>query len=257
MKFILFIFGMLCATQLLAASEVKDIPTRTGVMQRLLILKPEQPAAILVMFAGGNHALGIRQDGGITWGSASLLLRTSPLFVHSGFTVVIVDAPSDYQAESLGNFRESGEHTRDLAAILAFLRKDTTLPIWLIGTSSGTTSVLNAAIYLQQNGADGIVLTSGISAESGGALITQLAKIRLPTLSIRKVDPCHPAENSSHMSAFKNSSRAEELTVQNPVAVDTDPCRTPPTHGYLGLENQLVSKVSGWIKAFLQHKKFI
>lgn len=257
MKLLLLVCGILFATPVWATSEVKDIPTRTGVTQRLLLFKPEQPVAILVMFAGGNHALGIREDGGVTRGGASLLLRTSPLFVHSGFTVVIVDAPSDYQTESLGDFRESPEHTRDLAAIIAFLRKNSTLPIWLIGSSSGTTSVLNAAVHLQQNGADGIVLTSGISAESGGALITQIAKIRLPALSIRKVDPCRPAENSSRMSAFKNSPQAQEITVQNPVAPDADPCLTPPAHGYLGLENQLVSKISSWIKAILRQKNFI
>ena len=176
---LMFVFGMLISTQLWATIEIKDIPSRSGVTQRLLLLKPEQPSAVLLVFAGGDRALGIRDDGNLEWGGASLLVRTSPLFVQRGFTVAIMDMPSDRLAEPVGNFRESTDHAQDIAAVIAFLHKDSKLQVWLMGTSSGTTSVLNAAIHLQKNGADGIVLTSGIAADSGSQLAAQLGSRRI------------------------------------------------------------------------------
>lgn len=250
--------GMLFAMPLRAAGEVADIPTRPGVTQRVLLLKPDQPLAVLVMFVGGDSALGIRDDGSLTRGGASLLLRTSPLFTRSGFAVAIVDIPSDQQAMPVANFRESAAHAQDIAAVIAFIRKINNLPVWLIGASSGTTSVLNAAIRLQKNGADGIVLTSSISAEWGGTLMTQLSKIRVPALSVRKSDPCHPENDSSGiMGALKNSAKAEEIAINSVPAAGADSCKTPPTHGYLGLEYQLVDTISGWIKTALRQPDFI
>ncbi len=257
---LIFVCGILLSAPLWAADEIKDIPTRSGVTQRLLLIKAERPVAVLVMFAGGDRALGIRKDGGLQWGGASLLLRTSPLFVQRGFTVAIVDMPSDRLTEAIGNFRESTEHAQDIAAVIDFLRRDSGLQIWLMGTSSGTTSVLNAAIHLQKHGADGIVLTTGIAADSGSPLTTQLDEIRVPTLLVRKGDPCHPAQSGDAtgiIAALKNAPKAEELTVQSIVDKGADPCNIPPVHGYLGMENQLADKISGWIKTMLRRQNFI
>ena len=248
---LMFIFGTLFITPVWASSEIKDISTRPGVTQRVLLLKPARPLAVLVIFAGGDRPLGIADDGSLAWGSASLLIRTSPLFVRSDFTVAIVDTPSDQQATPTNLFRESAEQAQDIAAVIAFLRENSHLPIWLIGTGSGTTSVLNAAIRLQKNGANGIVLTSGIPAESRDTLTAQLGKIRIPTLSMRKTDPCHPApkaDPSGIIAALKNSPQAQELTVSAVLAADANPCLNPPSHGYLGMEDQLVEKISRWIK---------
>ena len=256
----LFIFGMLLASPLWAAGEVKDIPTRPGVTQRLLLLKPERPLAVLLVFTGGEQPLNIRKDGSLSWGRRNLLLRTSPLFVLRGFAVAIIDTPSDQKEKPVNNFRERGEHAQDIAAAIAFLRKDTQLPVWLIGTGSGTTSVLNAAIRLQRNGADGIVLTSGLADDSGSPFQARLGEIHVPTLSVRKTDPCIPSpqrESDDIMALFKNAPKADEIAVQPVVAADSDPCKAPPTHGYLGLEDQFTDKISGWIKSMLRRQKFI
>ena len=180
--------------------------------------------------------------------------------MHNNFSIAIVDIPSDQQTKPDRHFRESAQQAQDIAAVLAMLRKDSSLPIWLIGTGSGTTSVLNAAIRLQKNGADGIVLTSALTTETGGSLTPQLDKIHVPTLVMRKADACRPppqTDSSSMITALKNSPKAEELTVRAEVGADTDPCQTPPSHGYLGLENQLVDKISRWIKALLLPTHFI
>lgn len=255
-----FIIGMLLATPLWATGKVIDVPTRSGVTQRLLLLKPEQPLAVLLVFAGGERPLGIADDGSLAWGSASLLIRISPLFVQRGFTIAIVDIPSGQQSPPDSHFRESLEHAQDIAAIVAFLRKHSQLPVWLIGTGNGTTSVLNAATRLPKNGPDGIILTSSISDEYAAIINQKLDKVRIPVLLMRKTNPCpsagQPAPDSI-IAALKNSPKAEELVVTPATKTGADPCQIPPSHGYLGLENQLADKISSWIKTMLQPAGFI
>ena len=257
---LLLVFGMLISTPLWAAARVLDIPLRPGVTQRILLLESERPSAVLLVFAGGDHALGIRDDGSLKWGGGSLLVRTSPIFLQRGFTVAIVDMPSDRQAEAIDNFRESIGHGQDIATVINFFRRDNSLPIWLIGTSSGTTSVLNAAIHLQKNSADGIVLATGVAADSGSALAAQLDEIRIPTLVVRKGDPCRPVQSndsSGIIAALTNAPKAEEIVVQSVVEKGADPCTIPPVHGYLGMEEQFVDKISDWIKPSLRRRDII
>lgn len=260
MRTLIIIFGILTTTPLWAATEVKDIETRPGVTQRLLILKPEHPVAVLVMFTGGDRPLNIADDGSLGWGGTSLLIRVGPLFVQNDFVVAIVDISSDQKISPGSHFRESAEHAQDIAAILAFLRKDSPLPVWLIGTGSGTTSVLNAAIRLQKDGGDGIVLTSALSAEAEDTFAPQLDKVRVPVLVIRKADPCNPAPQTSPggiIALLRNSPKAEELTVSPSVEAGSNPCLAPSGHGYLGLENQLADKIATRIKSIMLPADFI
>jgi len=235
--------------------EVVDVPSRPGVTQRILIATPERALATLVLFAGGERPLGIQKDGSVVWGGPSLLVRSAPLFADAGFKVAIVDLPSDKQSGPVGDYRESAVHAQDIAAVIAHLRVSNRLPVWLIGTSSGSASVLNAAIRLQKGGPDGIVLTSGIPAEPGSALVAQLGEIRVPTLSVRKADPCNPAQQGDStgiMAALKNAPRAAEIAVQG-----SAPCGAAAAHGYLGMEKQLVDAIADWIKAGQRLPHFI
>jgi len=78
--------------------------------------------------------------------------------------VVVVDAPSDRQnPPDLSGFRGTPEHITDLKAVIAWLRKQADVPVWLVGTSCGTESAAFAATSLTgHDGPDGLVLTSTI-----------------------------------------------------------------------------------------------
>ncbi len=85
----------------------------------------------------------------------------NPLNVRSG-SQADVDHPTD-QSSDLYGFRGTEDHAKDVAAVIAYLRKEFGLPVWLVGTSRGTNSVANAAIRLQgPKGPDGIVLTATV-----------------------------------------------------------------------------------------------
>jgi hypothetical protein len=51
--------------------KVVDVPSRPGVTQRVLVLRPERPQAAVLLFAGGHGGLQITPAGGLTWAPAT------------------------------------------------------------------------------------------------------------------------------------------------------------------------------------------
>jgi hypothetical protein len=104
------------SSQLWAQTQrVVDIPTRTGVTQRMLVLAPEAPKAAVVLLAGGHGGLQISPNGSLKWGESNFLVRSRQLFASNGLTVAVVDAPSDRQNPPyLGGFRQRPEHVADI-----------------------------------------------------------------------------------------------------------------------------------------------
>ena len=67
----LFLFVFLSATFASAqTARVVDVPFRTGVTQRFLLLPAENARAAVILFAGGDGSIDISPDGGISEGDA-------------------------------------------------------------------------------------------------------------------------------------------------------------------------------------------
>ena len=116
--------------------KVVDVPTRPGVTQRFLYLAPESPIAAVILFAGGHGGLQILPNGSFKWGAENFLVRTRQLFAKNGLSVAVVDAPSDRQATPfLDGFRQRPEHVADIKAVIAWIKQQTNVPVWLVGTS--------------------------------------------------------------------------------------------------------------------------
>ena len=141
-----------CISQSVVAQvseKVVDIPTRPGVTQRFLFLVPENPKAAVILFPGGHGGLQISQNGTLRWGKENFLVRTRQEFADKGLSVVIIDAPSDRQSQPfLSGFRQKAEHAEDIKAVIAWLRKQNNVPVWLVGTSRGTQSAAFIATQL-------------------------------------------------------------------------------------------------------------
>jgi pimeloyl-ACP methyl ester carboxylesterase len=236
------------------AEEVKDLETRPGVKLRFLYIKQENPAASLVFFVGEHGKLNLGSSGNPSWGSTNFLFRTRQMWANQGFNVAIVDAPSDrLSGDGYFGFRQSREHAQDLAALLAFLRQDVKVPVWLVGTSRGTTSAAFGAIALKENGPDGIVVTSSITNSGGNLPKMNLKKIKVPVLVVHNEDDqCKftpYAEVSQIMAGLTNSRKAELMTFKGGHGIKGDPCDPISYHGYIGIEADVVARVSAWIKA--------
>jgi pimeloyl-ACP methyl ester carboxylesterase len=239
------------------ASRVVDIPTRPGVTQRFLYLSPASPKATVILFAGGDGGLGISPDGDFKWGAGNFLVRARQLFADKGLAVAVVDAPSDRQSYPyLTGFRQKPEHVADIKGVIAWLKQQNNLPVWLIGTSRGTQSAAFIATQLSpaNGGPDGLVLTSTILTDNQGRPVTDMAleKISIPVLVV------HHEQDGCKLCAYSNiprlmdklpSGKRKELITMHGGNDRGDPCEAFAHHGFNGLESEVVEKIAAWIEA--------
>lgn len=238
------------------AQKVVDIPTRPGVTQRLLVLSPPESKAAVILIAGGHGGLQIFSNGSFKWGDANFLIRTRQLFVDQGLTVAILDAPSDRQSPPfLSGFRQTAEHVEDIKAVIAWLREQAKVPVWLVGTSRGTQSAAYAAIALADSGGpDGLVLTSTILTETKGRPVPAmpLAKLHIPVLVVHHEQDgcslCSISDVPALMNKLGNSPRQQLLTFKGGENRG-DPCEALAHHGFNGLEREVVGQTAAWILA--------
>ena len=253
----LFQLGLLVfSSQLWAQTQrVVDIPTRTGVTQRMLVLAPESPKAAVVLLAGGHGGLQISLSGGIKWGEGNFLVRTRKLFASKGLMVAVVDAPSDRQnSPYLGGFRQRPDHVADIRAVIAWFKQQANIPVWLVGTSRGTQSAAFIATQLApaDGGPDGVVLSSTILTDTRSRPVPEmpLGKIQVPTLIVHhKQDGCGLCKYGdlpNLMNKLSAVPRKELLTFEGG-RNQGDPCEAMAYHGFNGIEQEVVAKTAAWI----------
>jgi hypothetical protein len=238
------------------AQRVVDIPTRPGVSQRMLVLSPQDPKAAVILFAGGHGGLQIFPNGSFKWGEGNFLVRSRQLFADHGLLVVVVDAPSDRQSfPYLSAFRQRPEHVADIKAVIAWVREQAKVPVWLVGTSRGTQSAAYAAIELSgPEGPDGLALTSTILTDDKGRAVPDmpLGKLRIPVLVVH-----HEQDGCSHCRFSDVPGLMEELGgVPKKQLLSFkggenrgDPCEAFAYHGFNGLEREVVAQISNWMLA--------
>jgi hypothetical protein len=237
--------------------SVVDIPTRSGVTQRMIVLSPPEPKAAVILFAGGHGGLQIFANGSMKWGEGNFLVRTRQLFADAGLTVAVIDAPSDRQSPPfLSGFRQRPEHAADVKAAIAWLRENAKAPVWLIGTSRGTQSAAYATTELAgPDGPDGLVLTSTILTDFKGnrpVPAMPLNKIRVPVLVVQHeqdgCEHCSFSEVPVLMAKLGNASRTQLLAFKGGENRG-DPCEAFAYHGFNGLEREVVQQIAAWILA--------
>jgi len=240
------------------AQRVVDIPTRPGVTQRMIVITPDTRTASVVLFAGAHGGLQVSPEGFVKWGDANFLVRTRQMFASKGLMVVVVDAPSDRQKPPyLAGFRQKQEHVDDIRAVIAWLKQQADIPVWLVGTSRGTQSVAFIATQIARadGGPDGIVLTSTMLTDVKGARAVPdmpLGKITVPTLVVHhKWDGCEHCKYDDIpklMDKLTSTPRRELIPFEGGQSKG-DPCEAMAYHGFNGLEQQVVTRIAEWITA--------
>jgi dienelactone hydrolase len=255
MRAVLCVLCLAVAPAWAQTGRVVDIPTRPGVTQRILVVEPEKPKAAVILFAGGHGGLMLTPQGDMGWGKGNFLVRTRALFARQGLLVAVIDAPSDHQAPPyLSGFRQTREHAADVKAVIAWLKKEANVPVWLVGTSRGTQSAASLAttLPLAEGGPDGIVLTSSILTDPKGRPVPDMPidKIKVPVLVVHhKLDGCalcRYADINALMGRLTASPRKELLTFDGGTSKG-DPCEAFAYHGYAGIEGDVVAKIGAWV----------
>lgn len=234
-----------------------DIPTRPGVTQRFLVITPEQPKAAVILFAGGDGGLSLSAEGGMQNLGGNFLVRSRQLFVNQGFTTVVIDAPSDRQSYPfLSGQRQTPAHVADVKAVMAWLRAQAKIPVWLIGTSRGTQSAGYIATQLPpaDGGPDGIVLTSTILNDSGSRAVPEMAldRIQVPVLvAHHRHDGCRVTLHGDLprlMTKLTTPPRKELMVFEGGID-QGNPCQARGHHGFNGIEREVVGRIAQWMTA--------
>lgn len=236
--------------------RVVDVPTRPGVTQRFLLIEPANAKAAVILFAGGHGGLQIAPDGKLGWGAGNFLVRTRQMLASHGLIVATLDAPSDRQSPPfLGGFRQGKHHAADVKAVIAYLRQQAQVPVWLMGTSRGTQSAGFLATELPRatGGPDGLVLTSTILTDKAGRPVPgmPLNFVKVPVLVVHHrqdgCEHCKYADLPLLMDKLTAAPRKELLTFEGGSVRNPDPCEAFTHHGYLGIELDVVAKIAAWI----------
>lgn len=238
-----------CCAAHAQAPRVVDLPSRPGVTQRILAITPEQPKAAVILFAGGDGGIGIRPDGRITRGG-NFLVRSRDLFAGRQLLTVVIDAPSDRS----GVPRETADHVSDVRAVIAWIRQQANIPVWLVGTSRGTQSAAHVATQLPRadGGPDGIVLTATMLSDRRGTAVPDmpLDRLRIPVLVVHhRHDGCRYClfnDMPRLMERLTTPPRRELLVFEGGDDVG-DPCQARAYHGFNGIEPEVVGKIAQWI----------
>lgn len=263
------LFGMLSVSLLifafqpaLAGSEtLESIKTPRGATEKFILIKPAAPVAAVILFAGGHGALGLKSASAMKWGAGNFLVRMREAFANEGFVVAVLDAPSDRQKGMNAIFRMSKDHADDIGAVAAYLKKETKLPVWVVGTSMGTFSAANGAIGAPD--VDGLVLTSTItrskpdwkiaSSHRDGVASMPLEKVSGPALIMsHKKDGCDitPASDAPKLQArLTKAAKTEIVLLDGGRPPQSEPCEAKAQHGYFGIETEAVEAIAKFIKA--------
>ena len=139
------------APQADGCGEVVTIETHGRTTTRYALAHPQGAPAqggriALVLLVGGGGHLDLDDKGCPRALTGNSLVRSLPHFHGAGFVTALVDAPSDHPGEDgLAGLRITTQHADDLGKVIADVRTRTNAPAWLVGTSRGTISAVNAA----------------------------------------------------------------------------------------------------------------
>jgi len=209
-----------------APPEVVDLPVSSGGgTEQVLFIAAPQPRATVILLSGGSGLLAIDNAGNVRPGN-NFLVRTRGSWATQGFAVLLPGPPN---GASLLGTRHSPAYLAALGAVIDYARSRVNAPVWLIGTSQGSTGAANGAAHLAPKVA-GVVLTSSVT-RTGRAGETVFdadpGAIAVPVLVVSNAgDGCivsPPGDGPRLLAALTRSSRKELILVQSS-EIQSDPC---------------------------------
>ncbi len=226
------------------------------------------PRHSIILLVGGNGVLNLNAAGAITDLEGNFLLRSAAAFHQACLNVAIVDAAPAFPSPSgLTNQRLTQAHADFIGQVVRTVRQSWShTPVWLVATSNGTLSAVNAAARLTSSfRPDGIVLTSSITqsnpnGETGEVLTATpgLVNIAIPTLVIwHGSDTCPFSPATGAMTVFDRLPPGIRRVRQAMSGGQPNPavgaCSAFGFHGYNGVEPTVVSAISGFIRTNAQY----
>jgi hypothetical protein len=251
LKRIVLLVGLMWLPGVHAAGKLTRVDTRPSVQTAVFWEAAPGATATVLLFPGGEGAFGPMRDG--RPGSQNFLVRSLPLFLAQGFNVAVIGRPSDSQDLQLSD-RVSEWHVRDVRGVLDFVKQQSPLPVWLVGTSRGTLSVAAAGVHLHDPAIAGLVLTSSIVGYRKWVNVQQqnLSAIGVPVLVVHHsqdaCNACPPSEAASILTGLTAAPVKKLVMVEGGGPVSGDGCGALHHHGYIGVEKEVVQRMADWMR---------
>lgn len=240
----------------------------------------QAPKAVVVLIGGGDFNMAIRGNldtgaGDVTGGANNFVVRTAQLVADAGYLTVALDRPVPAPLPPPGSvdpntaadlYRTSVDHAVDILGVLKTLNVHH-LPVFLAGTSRGALSVV-----AQNRIATGIATSSSVTvdrADNGRRLYVGRPDtpnllpqyVQRPTLVLwHGEDGCFASQPAGSRAlydslvaagvdaSFDIASGGVRVTVPGN-GVSPDVCGPLNFHGYMGIENTVIGRVTAWFDA--------
>ncbi len=254
------------AQQYKAQGQLWRMALASGVSIQIIVSAPQKkaPRATLVLLPGGDGRLKMGLSGKPTRLRGNFLVRSQKALRKFGFATALLDAPSDRQKKPglLAGYRATNQHAvRDIGPVVEHLKAIFKAPVFLVGTSRGTVSAVNAARRIGDKLA-GVALMAAITQPNRyGATVNaiNLGAIAIPTLFVHHVDD-HCAVTPAHGARIgfevmqKAGARVRWATVSGGRdGVHT--CSGRSYHGFWKAEGQALGHLNTWISKILSGTK--
>lgn len=253
MRLLSFLLTFLVAIPAFASEELLRLDTRQDVKVPIFYIKNDGARATVLLLSGGKGGMGKIVDGQPS--SENFLVRSRSYFAENGLNVAVFGLPSDMRTGYVEySDRLTTEHLQDIRRVVEYLKADTGLPVWLVGTSRGTVSATAAAIDFGKEILGGIVLTASVvSYKKTGAVPTQdIGRIQIPVLVVHHENDscviCAPHEVPNILKGLKNTPVKKLVMVSGGGNPTGDPCEALHYHGFIGIEKATIGSIATWIK---------
>lgn len=260
--------------RLLANEEVVEIESRPGVTQKFILIKPEQPKAAVILIPGAWGKLDLGTSFGFTTinpdYAPSFVVESRKEFAKKGLMVAVIDSPSDRKNIGMGwGWRVYEAHARDIAAVVAFLKKQANVPVWLAGSSNASLSAANFVSQFGYGDVHGLAIgaamtnitpdnefspTFSAQYRYGAMSVSGLDSFTGPVLIYwHKDDECAlspPADAPRLAAKFTKSQKVEVRYIERksyPASSRSNPCLTGSIHDLNGVHHDAVEIIIEFI----------
>ena len=232
-------------------TSVRDFVSASDVSTRAKVITPEKPIGYVILLPGGDGDISLSPSGAI--GSPKMAnnfsVRTRNMFADAGLITLVVDAPC---CPIFGLYKRDQylRHIEALRTIAKTLKKESNLPLWIVGTSASAGRLALMTPEIQDDVAiAGIALTSTTFSLPSMSM-AEAAKIRVPVLVVHHREDgcayCKPEAVQPFVDML--GTPAKKLVWIEGGVSQGNPCHELAFHGFNGKESEAVGAVIRWIK---------
>lgn len=255
---LLALTGAFFLPSLASAAEPTVLIASRNQKIRAILLKPEKPVASVILLVGGHGQMDIAANGAIKWGRGNQLIRTRTDYLKQGFAVLVPDIAPNWKGNGrpVNGYRWHPNYGADLGALVAYMRTIAE-PVVVVGTSRAAVSAGAMLLVTEgKNRPDYVVLTAAMLMPSGNqpsflrGIQNNKDKAQAPMFLIgHKKDQCEYTlpESIEAFRKWRGEDKLDVLLLDGPQGTG-DPCEARSAHGFAGIDDQVVTAVSAWIK---------